>query len=805
MEQLLSLIQAVGTPGQQEAASNAIISLRNENPPAFAGAILELIKSDQVPDPVKAYGIIFCWQMFPEELSDLKPDDPHPFDVIGEATVAQILTTSLAVLSSGNPTYGHLAATLFGRVAALQLHRKPKTPFVANLLGLLEKSPSESVAVAVGIALAKLCQSALPEQKEVEQVLHAVFAVLSNCHSPQIAAQMINILEVILEEKDDLLEEESFLQMLFENLMKLATVPEAAVGVLKCWNTIGEANKALFLPVLEPLTSFALSVVREGEGNELLCQALLVLKNILEIPAEIEEVGDQLNGLYSAICEAALKVISAVDTGDCDSSEAWEPHIAAGDLLRQLAIVTPDTGLAPMAAGAAQMLSSPEMGARYAGMVLMHACVMYAESCAVVLEYFKAVIERANDEFPRVRYMTMKCLKEAILRGTSSFGSTEEIKPHLLPMAEAMFQLQPHLSDVPAVARATARMLAALVTVDGFPNTDAVLKSLADQAMAMGACELKRPFAAVEGVIDKGASAVVLNYFPNFVELLQTAVTTGNGLWVIRELQETFQAYLIRFGPELGDPALTLADILVRIAQMNNQYSPEVLVTLGILIQRIPAKAGELVPIVIETCLTALTSWHDYSSIYDASMCITFVARAGDIGQSMLPLMEQMVKLIEDQVMPVDTRRAVIDAIAALAVSNPALYANVAEVVMGKIATFCMFLDLVWQDNEAEGQFMATSLGDCILQSMKAIPGNVGFVKMAENWLVTVVDNEDILGRLCNVALNVIEYLTATDKNRMLEIIQDSEDVGGFIVGQREMPEYKEQCQKILNMLGYQE
>ena len=99
---------------------------------------------------------------------------------------------------------------------------------------------------------------------------------------------------------------------------------------------------------------------------------------------------------------------------------------------------------------------------------------------------------------------------------------------------------------------------------------------------------------------------------------------------------------------------------------MNNQYSPEVLVTLGILIQRIPAKAGELVPIVIETCLTALTSWHDYSSIYDASMCLTFVARAGDIRPSMLPLMEQMVKLIEDQVMPVDTRRAVIDAIASM-------------------------------------------------------------------------------------------------------------------------------------------
>lgn len=809
-EKLLALIQAVGDPTQQEEAGKCIIAIRQESPADFVGAVLSILQMPQAPDQVKAYAIIFCWQMFPEELSDLSNDAPHPFDVIGEEKVNQILEISLSLLSSGNKAFGHLAATLFGRVAALQLHRFPTLPFVASLIGILQKGPSEDVAVAVGIALEKLCQSALPEEEEVEQVVNAVFGVLGSCTSARIAAQMLGVLQMILAEKEDLMENAGFLEGLFTNLLKLSTVPETIEGVLKCWNVIGDANLMLLLTVLEQLLPFVISVVKEGEGNGVLCQACLLLRKLLEIPTLAEQVSGHFNTvaspLYQQMTEALLKVICSVESGDCDMSEAWEPHIAAFGALKQLAIVLPDEALVPLAATAATMLGSPEFGTRYGGLALMDAVVAFAESSMVIVQYFKPILEKVEDPAPRVRHMAVKCLKEGVLKGTS-FNPTDEIKSQLLPMAEAIFPIQAHLTDVPRVARAVAKLLAALVEVDGFQHTETVLKALIDQAMAMGTHNFSSPFTAVESVVDKGQAQIVLKSFPVFVQILQKCVESESTLWMIRELQETFQAYLIRFGPELGDIVMTLAELLIRIAQLNNQYSPEVLVTLGILVQRVPAAASQLVPTVVERCLTALTQWGDYGSVYAASMCLTFVAHAGDMGETILQIMEALVKLIEDQDMPADTRRAVIDAIAALASSNPTVYSRVVTNVMGKIATFCMLLNYVWQDDEAEGQLMATGLGNCILQSLKVSPGEPGlhYVSMAKNWLVTVVDTEDIMERLVAVALNIVEHITTNYKNAMLEIIAECEDVGDFIVAQRELPEHKEQCQKILTGLGYQE
>jgi len=140
----------------------------------YAAALLSVLGRPEAPDHVRAMAVILRWKLLPEDISDISDDAPHPCDALGDAVAGPHLAVFRDLpLSEREPSQlANLAASLFGRMAALALHSGSNAPFAGELARTLAVCPGP--AIPISVVLETIRVSALLEMDDVTAVARSL-------------------------------------------------------------------------------------------------------------------------------------------------------------------------------------------------------------------------------------------------------------------------------------------------------------------------------------------------------------------------------------------------------------------------------------------------------------------------------------------------------------------------------------------------------------------------------------------------------------------------------------------------------
>jgi hypothetical protein len=747
------------------------------------------MRSDAADLHPRGLAIICCWQLFPEELSDLADDAPHPFDVLGHPFIGALLDTAYAGLTAGHPQLRHLFATLFGRVAALQVHQSPQPSVVARLAADLLAAPDLPAVAPLSVALQKICSSYCPEDEELAALLGAIFGRLETADSAEFANELTKILATIIHATTELLSEDDFSQRLGSALCHLTGIAQTQAVALKCWNELSEISMDFIMPLAQNLLGTALSIVDGDCAADALLEASVFLGRL----AGCEEAGALMEARASLVVPALLRLIATPPSPECDSSEAWEPHIAGKWALKQVVAALSDSALAGIAGQSGELLASSAYEHRYAGLTLLDFVLSEAESPTLLLDFLEAIISCAADDAPRVRKAALKCLNDGVFRMVLDCKDCSALPG----VAEAAFRLLPHLGDSPAVAAKAADLLSLLTEVPGFAHTPEVMQALVAYAREARTAEAKEPARPILYAIDHANEAIVEAAFPAFIDLLRLAITEQPLL--IADICEIMCAYYARFRGRLDIGPVT--ELLMQALVLPTEFAREALKPLGMGVANCPTAPIEFIPALI----AALSDVRDTESCYAAAFAVscfppqTLVNCVSDFW----PL---LLAVLANDSQAAKTRRAVINALTALCKASPEMCAP----ELPAFRTWAAFLggeklEWVLSDDREEGVLLATALADAFATVLRVLKDEDTALAALGLYMQMVHADAELLGRLGPAAIMVTGALADIRRDDLLEAIARDEDAGQYIVELSGIEQVAKDAQRVLDTLGFQE
>jgi hypothetical protein len=151
---------------------------------------------------------------------------------------------------------------------------------------------------------------------------------------------------------------------------------------------------------------------------------------------------------------------------------------------------------------------------------------------------------------------------------------------------------------------------------------------------------------------------------------------------------------------------------------------------------------------------------------------------------------------------------ASLECISTVGNSNLAAFSPFAGVVVTYINIYYITLPIAeLEEDLGDKQLLARAVGSCLLTAMKASEGELvdNIAIMAIKWVIQVISMEDVMGSLALTALTVLAHLADKFREFLLEAIQVEEDIGLFVLSQRETEDFSVISQKVLETLGYEE
>jgi hypothetical protein len=774
--------------------------MRSENISLFTQHLLAIMSSEV--SHLVGMAVICCWQNFPEDFSDISPDEPHPFDVVGREVIDALMDFSYAQMKAGNPSMRHLFATLFARLAAIRMHPSDDRQVVPQLAQDVLDASDIAAMLPVSIALQKICSSCELEDDELTPLYRAIFTGLETTDSARIANELTMILSVIAHEAHELLEDGDASSALVQALLHLGSVAETQEAALTCWNQLWKIDHEFVGGRFTELIDQALAVLVGDSPPGALLAALSLVKRLAKFEDEMEDACDVIRGSSDAVIAALVRVVGMVPGQECDESETWAPFIAAKRALRRVVFLLEDDALAPVSARAVEMIASDEYAAQYAGLTLLDVVISWADSPKLIGDVFQSILARTESEAPRVRRAAVKALRNGfhrIVRDSPDF-------PAALELASAAFELMPMLGDDPMVAYEAAHLLAILTRVPGFSQSGAVLEALVRQAFEARASFGRNPTAHITYVVEGADSAVVAPFFGHFVALLRKAVSEPSLLGFVSDTCEIIRFYFLRFQGELAAALEDLPDALVHLAHLPHECASDALVPLGMLAHFCREQAIPLVDTMVDILHTALAEVGDPIACFNAAESLRWLDGL-DLAAVAPALMDLLLTVLEyDTQLPM-TRHAALEAITMLIGKYP----DPLTAVVGRVFAYVSFflglkgLDLLLDEDQKEAQLTALAIGNFLCQAI-AIESTEEMVLASLALIVTVVTSCDVVIKgLAQCLLRLIERLAGVAREDVIEMIQRAEEVVQFILEQVRVEGHKDIGTRILGALGFQE
>ncbi|KAH0791604.1 hypothetical protein GPJ56_004451 [Histomonas meleagridis] len=787
---------------QAEAAVN---SLKEQNIVGFIQVLNQIISTPNSPPQLLAMSIILTWQLFPEEISDLDIDAPHPFDVYSQPLVENILNVSHNLMISGDLSIRHLAATLFGRVASLQVHRNLDSKIFLKLSEELASTQDINIIRSISIALVKICTECEPEDNELSALLTAIFKHLTNPTSPEVTNEVSKILSSIINSMAQILEDEKVCNTIVSVLISLLQTPGCQCSALTSWIELYKIVPELLVMLSQQLVPLVLLILSDPQQEEAtLLNGFLLLQKLSKLEMKNEENMNVIRANYEVIVMTLLKMSCSVSNPECDISTAWNPPIAAKATLKLVTMTLGDQELFKLFPLIQSLLTSNVFGDRYGGLCLLSFIVEYSESPTAlpIKEILELSLQLTNDQVPRVKQAAINCIANVINR----LRDTKD--PNLLAIAQTLLPLISHIDDDPFTAYQTIKLMSQIVQVPNFGNTFEVLQTTFTRSIHYRSYFSKNPFLYISKIIDFGEPESVKAFYPTVIQTLKESIENPSLFPLIPELSELTQGYVIRFGNDIIQFSEPVIQLFFQVVRFPNEYASDGLVPLGIQAMNYPQVFAPYLPQFLEISVMALKQVSDSAAVYGAATALYFIILGGhDITQQMPVLLQLLTEVLADMNIAVITRRAVIDLIGVIAQKAPPLFVQFANPVMTLIRAFCNIsgLKIQMSMNATEAQLMANALAKCTYSAMLAVGKDLAknYVDIAIDILSFVSELEDVIERLMSICLDLYLYLSVEFKNDLLIAIEEEESIGQLIFVAADVDQQK--ASAVLNNLGYSE
>jgi hypothetical protein len=499
---------------------------------------------------------------------------------------------------------------------------------------------------------------------------------------------------------------------------------------------------------------------------------------------------------------ALLPVIALVPSPYCDPIEATGPHLAAINALKHVLLLLEDEDLLCYVQMAVTALSSGEFEARFAGLCLLNAVIESADSPRVIIDVVAPILPLGEDDAPRVRRAVLQCVVTGLERIVEEPGETD-----LSEIAGVVLPLVTHLLDEPYVASQAAWLMAWLTKIPEFPETANFLNELVTRGIEFRGQFSESVFEPINFIVEHADAEVVLAFFPAFVALLRDCASAPETFWAIRELSETTTAYLMRFEAALLPCVSDLGTVLLEIAAFPNEFASDALIPLGLLLKTFPEPCEPIAAQILAACHAALAEPADQDACHNAAYSISFFAEVVDVSGVASELFALLVGVFTADAGTIRTRTAVLSAITTIADRNTEVYREHIGILTSYIDLFFIQAEIAQGYDRSDEQLLARAVGSCLLTTMRALDAETAFpiAVMAIKWIIQIVDMDEFQSSLVMTALKVLDHLAQNHRDLVLQIIQEEENIGGFIVQQREDDEFRELAVKVLETLGYEE
>lgn len=783
--------------------------IKESNVVEYLVLLMEIMGSSDFPVLARSMAIIRAWQLFPEELSDLPSEADHPFDVLTRNVIESLLQISYKLLSCQETQIAHLAGTLYGRIAALEIHYNPQNSIFAQLSTDFNNATTLSVIEPLSVALQKVCSSTVLEAEEVPQLMESVLSHINENSDLAIANESVSVLARLIISLQEYLEDQESCSVLLNTLLQLTSIDGIERAVFDCWIEISKIAPNLILMFEQVLIPTILGVLASEESpQETLFRACNLLRKLAAAEAQNEdeeEISNQVLANYESIITVLINLVSqGVLETDNDESGLSIADEAKHTIPRVLRVCETEH-IEALESFVMSIATSNEIGYVYAVLCLLSSMISASEDPCVANQFFETLLAQAQSEHPLIRKQAIICLRRGINKLIVS--ANDERIAFLQQFVPQLHQLSSYVTDVPVVGFQVMKLMAAMVKIPNFSHTSEYINALYPIAVEMRYLYSKDPFSPINEIIDEGEHDAVVKSIDHALELYNSAVTQAQFSWLIVNLSETIQAYFIRFGEEINSYVEPFCTLLLQVACSESSYASDALLPLGIIAQRCPTIFAPFAEQALSIFLNGLQSIEYPEILYNSTYGLDFIIRGGfDLSQHIETILNLLLEIIKDFNQEPKNRRAAVQTISSLAEISPQLYSPYSQQVMNLIRAFCDGLQTQLDFDEMEAQLMMNALGCCILNTIKAVGINEGtkFVDMAFNIFAHVAELEGTISRLSDTTLALMYFVAVNYKNQFLECIQDDEDVGDYIVSLTNYPDKTERAKQILDALGYQ-
>ncbi|OHT07103.1 hypothetical protein TRFO_05332 [Tritrichomonas foetus] len=817
MEQLLVLLQNSLSPddGTRSQAENTLNQMKQQDVRQLITSLIQVFSTPNIDLTCQASAIIYLWRLFPENIQEVPLDQPHPFDVYSEEVVQNILNSSFQLMTQGIPQLRNYGGVLFGRVASLQVHRNLESNIVLQLSQVLGAAQTIEELGPISVALQKVCNEFEPEGDELTALLTTIFTILGSPKSPEIANEVLKILSVIVTAMSTVVENEETLGNIIRTLLTLATADGVQAAALGVWTEISKVSSEIIAYVAPQLIEISLGILADEKKDE---NDFLAASKIVKLIAKLEfqnctdgELGDEFAPIrthFQPLVISLVRVCCTSSIPDCDDGSSWESYMAASQSLKHVLRLASDEEIASVFPIMSNLAGSQLFNERFGGLILLSRAIMCSENPKITLPFIQSLfnlVNETNEQAPRVRYQAIKCLKNFIMCLCDNQDFIEELPA----MSQSCYSMMPLLDLNSPIALQVAALLGEITRIPNFPHTTQILQTLLQKGTNG---HISKYFDIICKIVDCGSDEQsTFQFYPIILQTVQVAVSNPSSIWALHDLGEIIQAYLAKFQDKLAEMAGNTIQLLLQGAHTPSIFASDTLIPLGMHAKIFPQIFTPFAQPVLQVINAAMNEVRNSEIIYDAAMALTFIIMGHIQFPEMVPtFLGQLYQAISNLDISLEARRACVGCISDFAEHEPAIFLPMVNNFITFLRTFSIIeaLNVEYMTDPKETQLMLHALASCTLNIMKAVgPANsTAYFDIAKNIITfsaNMIEKEEILERLLIAIIALLFFVVSVDANFVLEIIEESPEVGELILTARSNG--IEMAQNLLTALKYEE
>ena len=687
-----------------EEAEEQLKAARDEHPVEFFGIVLEILKSEEIPELSKKMAMLLVTQLFPQE-----PESGNSnLDIFPEEMISEYLAATFSWLKHPDQSYASISAGLYSRIALQDLQATNHFSTIDSIISGLQSLSSPQNLWAISRVLADICEFSILDEEESNQILTIVIGIINEADLSY-KQEALKILETIIHFIDEVLTDEENSQQILQLMLQVLQTPELKLNAYDCWIEIVECYYPLLETVAEPLSEILLEDLQSSDEN-----VVLKVVTLFESLASCENVKEETMNIIGTISETLLPILFAL-TASCPYPEIsdetdYQVWMVAANVLQLSVYASPAESYPVLIQLATENMQSTNYGEREASLIVIGSIIEASNSkrnpSDIIPDAVTFINELLGDEVPRVRYNAVLCLHTLLLnileRGDKcAFAKLiPQIRPQILEMSEKVLSLMEDDDDLkPTVVLAAVDFL----RFPNFPHAGTALANMYQLALDGDPITSLNAFSALGTAIDKVSNEILTTVFSAILDLLQSAIDTQSDSYFVEQICHLLQKLFFRLSGQINDSVERCWTLLTSAYQMDETISYSFILPIAALGR---ASAQELFQPYLSQAVEFIVAGlkeENSKAVANSAVSISLLSDVYDLSSILEEIVPPMIGALQNPELEDVSKRYIVDAVTDLATKIPGPFNEALGAIMPVIFEISERLS-DYQDEVSENQ-----------------------------------------------------------------------------------------------------